>query len=69
VVTARPANTKTATYHGFEIVFTPEVSGWQYRAPDSSLSRMSYRSAFLTRKAVDALGAEPAPEKPRKRRS
>jgi hypothetical protein len=38
---------------GFEIFYVPEVSGWQYRAPDSSTSALSYRSIFLARKAVD----------------
>jgi hypothetical protein len=69
VVPRHPANTEADSYHGFEIVFTPDVNGWHYRAPDSSLSPMSYRSAFLARKAVDALGDAPVTEKPRKRRS
>ena len=38
---------------GFEIFYVPEVSGWQYRAPDSTTSALSYRSVFLARKAVD----------------
>ena len=40
---------------GFEIFYVPAVSGWQYRGPDSAPSRLSYRSAFLARKAVDEL--------------
>lgn len=42
---------------GFEIFFVPAVNGWQYRAPDSEPSPLSYRSAFLARKAVDQLPA------------
>ena len=53
-------------YAGFEIFFDPAVSGWYYRPAeadaDSDASRQSYRSAFLARKAVDAIadGAKPA---------
>lgn len=51
----------TETHHGFEILFAPAVSGWLYRAPDSAVSRESYRSVFLARKAIDNLGtAKPA---------
>lgn len=42
---------------GFEIYYEPAVSGWQYRAPDAAPSRISYRSIFLARKAVDDLAA------------
>jgi hypothetical protein len=47
---------------GFEIYYVPEVSGWQYRAPDSTTSALSYRSVFLARKAVDEVadGAKPS---------
>jgi hypothetical protein len=68
VVPATPPDTDTATYNGFEIVFTPSVNGWQVRAPDAPLSRESYRSAFLARKAIDTLGSAPVAEAPRKRR-
>ena len=30
-------------------------SGWRYRGPDEAASPLSYRSAFLARKAVDQL--------------
>jgi hypothetical protein len=43
---------------GFEIYWVPAVSGWQFRSPDSAPSPVSYRSAFLARKAVDGLAAE-----------
>jgi hypothetical protein len=52
---------------GFEIFYVPAVSGWQYRAPDSAPSRLSYRSAFLARKAVDELRATPAVKRSAKR--
>jgi hypothetical protein len=49
------------THKGFEILFAPAVSGWLYRAPDSAVSRESYRSVFLARKAIDNLGSAKAP--------
>jgi hypothetical protein len=42
---------------GFEIFYEPAVSGWRYRAAGASASVLSYRSAFLARKAADALPA------------
>lgn len=42
-------------HRGFEILYVPEVSGWQFRSPDETLSPDSYRSAFLARKAIDAI--------------
>ncbi len=45
----------TEAHGGFEIYYEPAVSGWRYRGEDSSPSTLSYRSAFLARKAVDAL--------------
>jgi len=42
---------------GFEIFYEPAVSGWRYRAEGASASVLSYRSAFLARKAADALPA------------
>jgi hypothetical protein len=42
-------------YAGFEIFYAPEVSGWRFRAPDAAPSVLSYRSAFLARKAIDAV--------------
>jgi hypothetical protein len=60
-LTARPSSkTPVVTYPseehaGFEIFFEPAVSGWRYRGPDEAASPLSYRSAFLARKAVDQL--------------
>lgn len=49
-----------AEVHGdYEVYFEPAVSGWRYRAADDAPSRLSYRSAFLARKAIDQLGSEP----------
>ena len=42
---------------GFEIVYVPELSGWQVRSGDSAMSDESYRSIFLARKAADDLAA------------
>ena len=42
---------------GFEIFYEPAVTGWRYRAEGASASVLSYRSAFLARKATDALPA------------
>ena len=42
---------------GFEIVYVPELSGWQVRSGDSATSDESYRSIFLARKAADDLAA------------
>jgi hypothetical protein len=48
---------------GFEIVYVPELSGWQVRSDDSPPSDESYRSIFLARKAVDDMtGAASAKE-------
>ena len=44
---------------GYEVYYEPEVSGWRYRTAESAPSRLSYRSAFLARKAIDQLGTEP----------
>jgi len=43
--------------HGYEIVYVPELSGWQVRSPDRAPSDESYRSIFLARKAVDEMAA------------
>ena len=54
----------TLTHRGYEIFYEPVVTGWRYRGPDSVTSPLSYRSAFLARKAVDAREdgtAEPEP--------
>ena len=51
---AAAASDNPAEEHlGYEIYYVPAVSGWQYRGPDASPSALSYRSAFLARKAVD----------------
>jgi hypothetical protein len=44
-------------HRGFEIYYVPELSGWQFRAPDSGPSPLSYRSTFLARKAIDEITA------------
>jgi hypothetical protein len=67
-----PTGDLTAHEHaGFEIFFDPAVSGWRYRAADATASRLSYRSAFLARKAVServAAGPEAEAVTARKRR-
>ncbi|MGZ6255727.1 MAG: hypothetical protein ACXWMB_01775 [Candidatus Limnocylindria bacterium] len=45
---------------GFEIVYVPELSGWQVRSDDTVASDESYRSIFLARKAADELAASSA---------
>jgi hypothetical protein len=50
----------TQPHAGFEIFYEPSLSGWRYRAPDAAPSALSYRSAFLARKAVDQLATAPA---------
>ncbi|HEX6128188.1 MAG TPA: hypothetical protein VF071_04105 [Candidatus Limnocylindria bacterium] len=52
---ATDASRPAQEHRGFEILYVPEVSGWQFRAPDETLSPDSYRSAFLARKAIDAI--------------
>ena len=42
---------------GFEIVYVPNLNGWQIRSEGEPLSAESYRSAFLARKAVDEAAA------------
>ena len=56
-------------YSGFEIYYDPDVSGWHFRSPDAVESPLSYRSAFLARKAVDELGDAPVPARTRAKRS
>jgi hypothetical protein len=55
----RPApdahSAKLVAHEGFEIYYAPEVSGWQFRGPESVHSTQSYRSVFLARKAIDQL--------------
>jgi hypothetical protein len=46
-------------HEGFEIYYAPEVSGWQFRGPESVHSTQSYRSVFLARKAIDELPNRP----------
>ena len=58
---AGPAAELPSEQHGgYEIFFEPAVSGWRYRGKDEAASQLSYRSAFLARKAVDGLGGAPA---------
>jgi hypothetical protein len=52
----------TEAHGDYEVFYEPEVSGWRYRSAESEASRLSYRSAFLARKAIDQLAAEPAPK-------
>jgi hypothetical protein len=42
---------------GYEIFYEPAVSGWRFRGTDEAASQLSYRSAFLARKAVDGLAS------------
>ena len=65
-----PAGDQTAHVHaGHEIFYEAAVSGWRYRAPDAPASTLSYRSAFLARKAVDELQRTGASaDKPAKRK-
>ena len=61
-VSRRPRVVSTQTYPseqhaGFEIYYEPAVTGWLYRGADAAPSPLSYRSAFLARKAVDELAA------------
>jgi hypothetical protein len=60
------------THNGFEILFAPAVNGWLYRGPDAPVSRESFRSVFLTRKAIDNLGsasvASPPATAPRRKK-
>ena len=61
-VSRRPRVVSTQTYPseqhaGFEIFYEPAVTGWHYREADAAPSPLSYRSAFLARKAVDELAA------------
>ena len=61
-VSRHPKVVSTQTYPseqhaGFEIFYVPAVSGWHYREADAAPSPLSYRSAFLARKAVDELAA------------
>jgi hypothetical protein len=77
-LTARPSSKAPVVTHpseehaGFEIFFEPAVSGWRYRGQDAAASTLSYRSAFLARKAVDEIsngdGSAPVSKKSGKRR-
>ena len=53
--TAAQPVTPVEDHLGYEIFYVPAVCGWQYRDPDARPSPLSYRSAFLARKAVDQL--------------
>ena len=54
---------------GYEIFYEPAVSGWRFRGTDEAASALSYRSAFLARKAVDGLGDGGAPTRPAAKRA
>lgn len=56
IVPAPARDPATETYNGFEIFYEPTLNGWKYRTPEDATSPVSYRSAFLTRKAIDRLG-------------
>jgi len=60
-VRADPAaeSSSLVAHEGFEIYYAPEVSGWQFRGPESVHSTQSYRSVFLARKAIDELPNRP----------
>jgi hypothetical protein len=45
-------------HEGYEIFYEPAVSGWRFRGADDAASPLSYRSAFLARKAVDEAAAD-----------
>jgi hypothetical protein len=62
----------TQMHDGHEIFYDPKVSGWRYRATDAAASPLSYRSAFLARKAIDgrsAAGPTPGAKPTSKRRA
>jgi hypothetical protein len=50
------ADQATHQHAGHEIFYEAAVSGWRYRGADAAASQLSYRSAFLARKAVDEQG-------------
>lgn len=54
---------------GYEIFYEPAVSGWRFRGTDEAASALSYRSAFLARKAVDGLGDGGGPTRPAAKRA
>ena len=57
-------------HRGFEILYVTGERSWRYRADGQSTpSRDSYRSSFLTRRAVDRILDEPAPAPRRTRKS
>jgi hypothetical protein len=51
-------------HRGYEIFYVPAVSGWHYRDPDANSSPLSYRSAFLARKAVDQIPVRATAKRP-----
>lgn len=49
-------------HRGYEIFYAAGTRSWYYRAdPDSPPSRESFRSAFMARRAIDALLDAPEP--------
>lgn len=63
--TTTPPVPQAEQHLGYEIFYVQAVSGWQYRGPDASPSPLSYRSAFLARKAVDEVAARSSGKAPR----
>lgn len=64
-----PVDNASEERQGWEIFYVPALSGWQLRSPEATVTRDSYRSLFLARKAVDQLIANPpAPRSTSRRR-
>ena len=57
--TLDPGSASLIAHDGFEIYYAPEVSGWEFRGPESVHSTQSYRSVFLARKAIAELPSRP----------
>ena len=63
-VVAPVGDHETHEHAGYEIFYETAVSGWRYRATDAAASPLSYRSAFLARKAVDEAQSNGGDAKP-----
>lgn len=67
---ANDAPRPSEEHRGYEILYVTGERSWRYRADaESTPSRDSYASSFLTRRAVDRLLDEPAPVAKRIRKS
>ncbi len=65
---ANDAPRPSTTHRGHEILYVAGERSWYIRAdPDATRSAASFRSAFLARRAVDALLDNPAPVAGRKK--